>query len=196
MNKKTNTGFTLLEVLVSMIIFSLMSVMAYGGLVKVFKSDEVISSLEVKLKTLKRTMMFFERDMRQLVARPRRTGFDKSEFVPALTSGLDSVGIVEFTSAGVSNPLDLTRSSLQRVRYVLEDNELSRLSWKLVDHTDDTEPVTMLLLKNVESFELRFLGKNGAWEENWGSNNDLPIAIELKLEHKHWGKIKRLIVIN
>jgi len=195
MKKQASKGFTLLEVLVSMIIFSLMSVMAYGGLVKVFKSNEVISALEVKLKTLKRTMMFFERDMRQLAPRPRRTGYDKSEYVPALASGLDSGGIIEFTSAGVSNPLDLVRSSLQRVRYELEDNKLTRLSWKLVDHIE-AEPVRMLLLEDVESFELRFLAKNNAWKENWGSNNDLPIAIELTLKHKSWGEIKRLIVIN
>ena len=155
MKKQTNTGFTLLEVLISMVIFSFMSIMAYGGLVKVFKSNEVISSLEQKLKTLKRTMMFFERDMRQLVPRPRRSGDARSDFEPALSSGLDSAGILEFTCAGVSNPLDRTRSSLQRVRYELEDNKLTRLSWKLVDHIE-AEPVKMQLLDDVESFKLRF----------------------------------------
>lgn len=194
MKRQTNTGFTLLEVLISMVIFSFMTIMAYGGLVKVFKSDEVISSLEIKLKTLKRTMMFFERDMRQLVPRLRRSGYGRAEFEPALEAGLNLDGVVNFTTAGVSNPLDLNRSSLQRVRYVLEDNKLSRLSWKLVDHMD-AEPVKMQLLDNVEDFKLRFLAKNGAWKENWGSNNR-PQAVELTLEHKHWGKIKRIIVIN
>lgn len=196
MEKKTESkGFTLLELLISMVIFSFMSIMAYGGLVNVFKSNEVITSLEKKLKTVKRTMMFFDRDMQQLVLRQRRSGYDKSEFLPALMSGLDSDGVIEFTCAGVSNPLDLVRSSLQRVRYDLQDNKLTRMSWKLVDHVD-AEPISMLLLENVESFELRFLGENGTWVDNWGSNKTLPIAVELTLKHKFWGEIKRLISIN
>jgi len=198
MKRHANSGFTLLEVLISMVIFSFMSVMAYGGLVKVFKSDEVISSLEIKLKTLKRTMMFFERDMRQLVPRPQHYGYGSSEFKPALSAALgsDSENIVEFTCAGVSNPLDLTRSSLQRVRYVLVDKKLSRWSWKLFDRRlEDFEPTKMQLLDNVESFKLRFWAKNGAWKEVW-SSNERPLAVELTLEHKHWGKIKRIIAIN
>lgn len=195
MKRKAHSGFTLLELLISMVIFSLMSVMAYGGLVNIFKSNQVITSLEKRLKTLKRTMMFFERDMQQLVLRQRRSGYDKSEYLPALMSGLDSEGIVEFTCAGVSNPLELVRSSLQRVRYELEDNKLKRLSWKLVDHVG-ADPISMQLLDDVESFELRFLSEKKQWKENWGSKNVLPIAVELTLKHKSWGEIKRVISIN
>lgn len=195
MKRKAHSGFTLLELLISMVIFSLMSVMAYGGLVNIFKSNQVITSLEKRLKTLKRTMMFFERDMQQLVLRQRRSGYDKSEYLPALMSGLDSDGIVEFTCAGVSNPLELVRSSLQRVRYELEDNKLKRLSWKLVDHVG-ADPISMQLLDDVESFELRFLSEKKQWKENWGSKNVLPIAVELTLKHKSWGEIKRVISIN
>ncbi len=196
MRRGTHSGFTLLELLIAMIIFSFMSIMAYSGLINVFKSNKAISSMEDRLKTLKRTMMFFERDMHQLVLRRRHSGYGHSEYVPALVSGLDAEGVLEFTSAGVSNPLDLVRSSLQRVRYVLEDKKLTRLSWKLVDHMD-AEPVSMMLLDNVESFELRFLNKNGVWQDNWGASNnkDLPVAVELTLEHSSWGKIKRLISI-
>jgi len=192
--RNKNTGFTLLELMIAMIIFSLMSIMAYGGLINIFKSNEVITSLEHDLKTLKRTMMFFDRDMRQLVLRPRRSGYDSSEFQPALTSSLDSDGLLEFTSAGVSNPLGLVRSSLQRVRYTLEDGKLKRLSWKLVDHIE-AEPSKMTLLDNVESFTLRFLSQAGGWQENWGTSKTLPKAVELTLKHKKWGEVKRLISV-
>jgi len=194
-DKNKNTGFTLLELMIAMIIFSFMSIMAYSGLINIFKSNEVITSLENDLKTLKRTMMFFDRDMRQLTLRPRRFGYDKADTSPPLTSNLDSEGLIEFTSAGVSNPLGLVRSSLQRVRYTLTDKTLKRLSWKIVDHLD-AEPSSMTLLDHVESFSLRFLGKNGTWKENWGSKTQLPKAVELTLVHEKWGEIKRLIPIN
>lgn len=191
-NKPGQTGFTLLELMVAMVIFSFMSIMAYGALVNVFKSNEVISEQEVKLKKLQRSMMFIERDMRQLAMRPRSSGYDQTS--PALDAGLDSGGAIEFTRAGNSNPMESVRSSLQRVRYDLQEKTLNRLSWNLVDHID-AEPVTILLLEDVESLSFKFLDNNNAWQENWGSQNTNPKAVELTLEHKDWGKIVRLFPV-
>lgn len=192
MKRRVNSGFTLLELLIAMVIFSFMSVLAYSSLANIFTSNKVITQQEQKLKELKRAMMFIERDMRQIVLRPRRSGYDQSS--PALVSGFDAEGVIEFTRAGNSNPADLVRSSLQRVRYDLQEDKLIRLSWNLVDHID-AEPVTMPLLANVDSFVLRFLDNKNEWQENWSSGKDNPSAVELTIEHKSWGKIVRLIPI-
>jgi len=176
--------------MIAMVIFSFMSIMAYGALANIFTSNEVITKQEKKLKQLKRAMMFIDRDLRQVVLRPRSSGYDQSS--PALISGQDEEGVIEFTRAGNSNPTDLVRSSLQRVRYDLQENKLMRVSWNLVDHID-AEPIVMPLLDDVESFELRFLNDKKTWEENWSSDKSLPEAIELMMEHKEWGRIVRLI---
>ena len=185
-------GFTLLELLVAMSIFSFMSIMAYGGLSNILTSDKVLEEKEKKLKTLERTMMFIELDFRQMVARPRRSGYD--QFDKSLVYGFDSEGVVEFTRAGNSNPAGLVRSSLQRVRYNLQDKKLSRMSWSLVDHID-AEPINMSLLEDVELFELRLLDSKNEWQVNWAAEKEIPRAIEVTLEHKYWGKIIRLIPI-
>ena len=190
---KKNSGFTLLELMIAMVIFSFMSIMAYSALANVFKSNEVITEQEGKLKRLQRSMMFIERDLRQLVLRPRSSGYGQPAS-PALDSGLDSEGVIEFTRAGNSNPTELMRSSLQRIRYTVEDEKLSRLSWNFVDHID-AEPVKMLLLENVESLSFRMLDDKNNWKENWASLTKIPKAIELTLEHKNWGKIIRLFSI-
>jgi len=192
MRKQSNTGFTLLELLIAMVIFSFMSIMAYGALANIFKSNEVITQQEVRLKELKRAMMFIERDFRQIVLRPRRSGY--SQKVPALISGLDSEGLIEFTRAGNSNPMEQVRSSLQRVRYELKEDKLNRLSWNLVDHIE-AEPVEIPLLADVESVSLRFLNDNNEWKDNWANSRVSPKAVELTLEHKNWGKIVRLIPV-
>lgn len=191
--KQSHKGFTLLELLVAMVIFSLMSVMAYGGLSNVITGNEVIATQEKRLKELQRTMMFLERDMRQLVQRPRNTG---SGNVPgkAFDYGLNSDGLMEFTRAGNPNPIGLARSSLQRVRYDLEDKVLSRKSWALVDHLD-LEPTSMNLLSDLESFELRLLDKNNEWQENWKLPKEIPKAVEITIVHPQWGEIKRLIPV-
>ena len=188
-----NSGFTLLELMVAMVIFSFMSIMAYSALANVFKSNEVITEQETKLKRLQRSMMFIERDLRQLVLRPRSSGYGQPPS-PALDSGLDSEGVIEFTRAGNSNPMGLLRSSLQRIRYTVEEEKLSRLSWNFVDHID-AEPIKMLLLENVDSLAFKFLDNKNNWQENWASLTENPKAIELILEHKNWGKIVRLFSI-
>lgn len=188
-----NSGFTLLELMVAMVIFSFMSIMAYSALANVFKSNEVITEQETKLKRLQRSMMFIERDLRQLVLRPKSSGYGQPPS-PALDSGLDSEGVIEFTRAGNSNPMGLLRSSLQRIRYTVEEEKLSRLSWNFVDHID-AEPIKMLLLENVDSLAFKFLDNKNNWQENWASLTENPKAIELTLEHKNWGKIVRLFSI-
>ena len=192
MNIQKNMGFTLLELLIAMVIFSFMSLMAYGALANIFTSNTVISQQEIKLKELKRAMMFIDRDMRQMVLRSRRSGYDQS--IPALVSGEESDGLIEFTRAGNSNPTDTVRSSLQRVRYDLQEKKFIRMSWNLVDHID-ADPVVMPLLNEVNSFELRFLNKKKTWDENWSSDKELPEAIELTLDHEKWGEIIRYIPI-
>lgn len=190
---KHQQGFTLLELLVAMVIFSLMSVMAYGGLSNVITGNEVIAAQEKSLKELQRTMMFLERDIRQLVPRPRNIGFSQ-EKAKAFDYGLDSDGLLEFTRAGNPNPVGVVRSSLQRVRYDIEEKVLIRKSWSLVDYLD-LEPSTMNLLGDIKSVELRLLDKNNEWQVNWNQEIEIPKAVEITIDHNDWGEIKRLISV-
>ncbi len=192
--KSLSKGFTLLELLVAMSIFSFMAITAYTGLSNMLTSNQAITEQEQKLKELQRTMLFLEKDFRQIVSRPRRTGYGQDEVAPAFSYGLDSEGIIEFTKAGVSNPLAVAKSSLERVRYDLDEQKLIRNSWAYVDYID-LEPVSMTLLTDVESLELRLLDANSQWKSNWGEQKTIPEAVELTLEHKYWGKIVRLFPI-
>lgn len=192
---RINKGFTLLELLIAMVIFSIMSLMAYGGLANMLKSNEATELYDKDLKLLQRTMMFMERDFRQLVARPSRV--DYSTLSAALTSGLDAEGVIEFTRAGNPNPANQLRSSLQRVQYELEEKKFLRKSWNLVDH-EGGDSVEMPLLTKLESITFRFLDASNEWQENWGSDEQktvLPKAIEFTMEHERWGKIVRVIPV-
>lgn len=192
--RSNSKGFTLLELLVAMSIFSFMAITAYSGLSNMLTSNQAITEQEQELKKLQRTMLFLEKDIRQIVSRPRKTGYGKDEIAPAFSYGLDSEGIIEFTKAGVANPLALSKSSLERVRYDLEEKELIRNSWAYVDHID-LEPVKMTLMTDVESLELRLLDASNQWKSNWSEQKIIPEAVELTLEHKYWGKIVRLFPV-
>lgn len=190
-----SSGFTLLELLIAMVIFSIMSLMAYGGLHSVLNSNASTQAYEKDLKGLQRSMMFIEKDLRQLTARPRHSGYNETQGA-IVSEDLDIGALLEFTRSGNPNPANKLRSSLQRVRYVLEQEELQRWSWSLVDHLD-AEPVVMPLVTSIETVSLRFMNAKKEWLESWASEDksELPKAIEINITHKRWGKIRRLISI-
>lgn len=190
-----SSGFTLLELLIAMVIFSIMSLMAYGGLHSVLNSNASTQAYEKDLKGLQRSMMFIEKDLRQLTARPRHSGYNETQGA-IVSEDLDIGALLEFTRSGNPNPANKLRSSLQRVRYVLEQEELQRWSWSLVDHLD-AEPVIMPLVTSIETVSLRFMNAKKEWLESWASEDksELPKAIEINITHKRWGKIRRLISI-
>jgi general secretion pathway protein J len=178
-----------------MVIFSIMSLMAYAGLKSVLTSNEATQAHEETLKHLQRTMMFLEKDIRQLAPRPRHANYGES--LPALQSTeLELTAVLEFTRYGNPNPAEKMRSSLQRVRYVLDKGKLQRWSWVLVDHLD-AKPLIMPLLDEVEKIDFRFLAMNQQWQADWAVKNksQLPKAVEIIIGHKRWGDIKRVFLV-
>jgi len=188
---KRDGGFTLIELLVSIAIFSSMSVVAYAGIVSILTNDKASAEHEVKLKRLQRAVMFIEKDLRQVVKRTRNDGYS-SVLPPLVSDGDTSTGLLEFTRAGSSNPTNLKRSSLLRVRYFLEEEKLQRNTWSIVDHSDmESTPVT--LLEGVNDVELSFLPDEGVELSDWNRADELPISIEMTIVTEHWGKIRRVI---
>ena len=139
------TGFTLLELVVVMAIFAVLSVMAYGGLANILTArTQVAQSLE-RTAALQKGYLRLRNDFQQLRARPARDNYGTPQ--PALQADR---GVVEFTRGGWRNPLALPRSALERVAYRLEDGRLLRSSWRVLDRATNSEPVEVAVLDQVE----------------------------------------------
>ncbi len=192
MNKqKSQRGFTLIELLVSLAIFSMMTVVAYAGIGSIMTNDKASAEHETDLKRLQRAFLFIEKDLRQVTIRTRNDGF--SSPLPPLNADDDtSTGFLEFTRAGNSNPTNLKRSSLLRVRYAVDDEKLQRMTWKLVDHYD-IEPTSVTLMEGVTEVEVSFLPNSGEEVSEWTKIDELPIGIEITLTTERWGQIRRVL---
>jgi general secretion pathway protein J len=192
MNKqKSQRGFTLIELLVSLAIFSMMTVVAYAGIGSIMTNDKASAEHEADLKRLQRAFLFIEKDLRQVTIRTRNDGF--SSPLPPLNADDDtSTGFLEFTRAGNSNPTNLKRSSLLRVRYAVDDEKLQRMTWKLVDHYD-IEPTSVTLMEGVTEVEVSFLPNSGEEVSEWTKIDELPIGIEITLTTERWGQIRRVL---
>ncbi len=190
-------GFSLLEMLVALTIFAVLSVLAYDGLKNMIASREAVSIESERLSALQLTVTRLCRELEQSVNRPVRDEFGNE--LPAFLSRHSNENILEFTRAGWRNPAAQARGHLQRVAYHLHKNRLVRNSWPILDRPPGQQPYTQFLLDRVSNFQSRFLDQLGTWREQWPptgpGGNSLPRAVEITFDLEDWGRIRRLVVI-
>ena len=201
--KQAAHGFTLLELLVAVAIFSVLSAMAYGGLRNVIDNSQQTDLTMQRLQEVQLAVLKISRDFNQLANRSIRDEYGNDQDYLVSSEGGDI--FVEFSRNGRRNPAELQRSHLQRVAYKLEENQLYRLDWPHLDRPQEMQPYESVLLSDVESASVRFLDTNNEWHDQWPPLNtnlqasDLSeslTAIEVTLELTDWGEIMRIYRIS
>lgn len=194
-------GFTLVELLIAIAIFAVMSAMAYVGLNTVLDAKASVDKSLDRTKDMQLAVNFLQTDLNQITPRAIRDAFGDKQ--PALRGNPGSSdAAILFTRNGWRNPLQESRSHLQRVAYRLDDEKkLHRLHWRVLDQAQDSTPVDNIILEDVERMEWRYQDSNEQWEDSWppfnsggsasGGNGsvELPRLIELRLETEDWGEI-------
>ena len=187
-------GFTLLELLVAVSIFSVVTTIAYAGLQTVLNSRDHITEQSKQLSELQLAFTILSRDLQQSVPRPVRDEF--GDTMPALFSGT-SDQLLELTHNGAINLLDQDRSDLQRITYTFEDEQLKRKIWPTLDRAQAEQPQEMVLLDKVQNIEIRLLDEDREWVQEWSDKNiAMPVAVEINVELEHWGVVRRLLQIS
>ena len=99
---------------------------------------------------------------------------------------------------------------MQRVGYAVVDDELTRYTWSVLDRAQDTLPLEQPLTGEINGMSVRYLTEANEWESAWPQanppaptpaagtgfaagvtppGNKLPRAVEVTLEHTHYGDI-------
>lgn len=193
-------GFTLLELLVALSIFALLSAMAYGGLNAVMRSQQVTTEQAERLAQLQKAFFWLGRDITQASTRKIRDEFGDEQ---AAMVGI-SIGErrLELSRNGWRNPVGRKRSNLMRVAWGVRDETLVRLHWNVLDRAQDSKPLETEMLDDVEELELRFLDDKQKWHDVWPaisrgeeSKVALPLAVEVILETGREGRIRRVFEV-
>ncbi len=188
-------GFTLIEMLVVLAIFSVVGLIASQLVSRTINKHAIMSERGARLVEVQRAMQILKRDVMQLTNRPIRDMLGD----PIEPIRIGSDGLIEFSRMGWRNPLQQQRAELQRVAYIVEDGDLYRSYWSVLDRAQDSEPVVQKLLGDVEQVEFFALDAAGNEHTFWpllGSFADDPntrlVALIMRVEAAPFGIVERL----
>jgi general secretion pathway protein J len=192
-------GFTLLEVLVAISIFAVLSALAYGGLTQMLEGRDRIEAQRALWRNLALAMAQLEDDLAQ--ARPRGVrDVSGASLPPFQIEPVDprplAPPILEFTRGGSYLTAESTGPDLQRVGYKVSEGKLIRIVWPVLDRPPVVEPVASTLLTNIDNLTLRPYGPNAAGAQSWpGTNQGMPDAVELAFDVAGIGRIRRVLLV-
>lgn len=190
-------GFTLLEVLLAIAIFSVISLSSFTLFDTILNADENSQRSSARQNELQRAFLLIERDFLQIAHRSIRFNGEEplEEFIytdsSAIFSDLQTLG---FVRGGWTNPgLLLPRSNMQSVAYQLNEKTLERLHFNFVDAVVGQEPKVRPLITGVEQLAFEYYdGKK--WQKKLDSVK-VPTAIAIELELEDYGLVRRQFLI-
>ncbi len=202
MMRRAVQAFTLIEVLVALAIFGIMTTMAYQALGQSLSNADLLTARMERLQAIQRTMSLLGRDLMQATPRPVRNLLGDGR-LPAIRTSLDTEFALEVTRGGWPNPAGLPRGTLQRVGWRIEDGELLRYHWTVLDPTLANEPVITQLMEDVDGILFRYRTAGGEWTEQWpplGAQGTVaqrirPQVVEVVLTLTDEGELRRFFEV-
>ncbi len=199
---RRQSGFTLLELIIAIGIFATMSAMAYAGLNSVMNTRAHADIQADRLAQLQKAFLIIGRDIEQAIDRPVRDNY--GDELRAISGGGYGSSILELSRSGRANPMALPRSHLQRVGYEVQEDQLLRKVWPVLDQAVDTVAYEGVMLTGIKAVDLRFMDANKQWQTQWpdpnlsGTGQSLPAmprAVEVSIDLEDWGRIRRIFEV-
>ncbi len=191
------SGFTLIEILVALVIFAVLSVLGYQGLTAVVNYSERTRTDYEEHNQLHRATVILMQDLLHLRARTvrdrlggRLRAYDTSDQDYEIT----------FTRGALPSIVGSSLGGMQRVGYsVSEENQLLRWVWPTLDAFGQNQPDARVLLDSVKRVEFFQLNARNEFEQNWPPLNEtlapdeLPRMIRMEIEMENGMRLTRLL---
>ena len=175
-------GFTLIELLVAMIVFGIMSAMAYRGLSTVLESQAPLEDNNRKWREIALLFGRLEQDFRATQQRPIR-GAKEPKLEPLrgnppaintedsqyndIESAKGNDALLTLTKTGAAGQQSGKLSAPQRIGYRLRKHSVELLLWPTLDQAPDAKPSAISLLSNVQELRFRYLDLQDQWQNHW-----------------------------
>lgn len=174
------SGFTLVELLVAIAIFAVLSALGWKIFDYLIKVKDRNAMHEENLGQLQSAYQQIQRDTLQIIP---VTANNAGELEPALYLNNQRLS---FSKAGVTDPLKQGVSPYERVeyRYIQQEKKLYRLKYSNLNRVRSEQPLSSVLLSDVDQFQIAVLNPDelDRWPSD-GTNdvNLLPRGLKIKV---------------
>ncbi len=198
-------GFTLIELMVGLAIFSLLGSACYQFLRSMTQSQASLQAAAEQRGDLVKAFIVIDQDMRHLIPRSvRRMGSEGR--LPAL-DGRNESGF-EFSRTGFPMRNSVHLVGARRVNYFIQSEKeiptLYREVYAALDRVEATPVYRQELLQGASKLKLRFMDDEGQWTSRWpaeGKSEDdtadqiaeLPRGIEISIDMSSGQTLQRFI---
>lgn len=157
--KPSEQGFTLVEMLISLFIFAIISVGTFSAMNGSLQGKAQMDEKITQMQNIEAMRALIKSDMDNLILRPSRDILGNDDTY-VLSGGLGS--LIDFTRAGRVNPGGLeARGDMQRVKYVFEQGELIRRYLGHVNPAPNTPEFDRVVLSGLNDVRMQFVSGSG-----------------------------------
>jgi len=188
------SGFTLIEVMISLLIFGMLAAAGVALLSFSVRAQGATSAKLDDVGALNRLSSALSADLAQ--ASLRRTRNESGDMMPAFVgeAGSGSTPMVRLVRGGWSNLDRARRPSAQKVEYRLNNGTIERVAYPMLDGARPLEPAAML--SHVRQVTLRYR-ISGAWSDRWEGTPvaPLPQAMEMRVIRDDGVEFRQLFLV-
>ncbi len=184
-----DAGFTLVEALVSLFVFSLIASGCVAMLMQSVSSQRRVGEAHEALRELQTARALLSADLLQIAPRATRDpgGARRSVFVGGVGPTVSFV-----RAAAEPDPVRKVVGRLSAVSYVIEDDRLVRRSRDALDPLDGAVSAERVIFRALKDARFEFFD-GMTWRTEWraeGASAALPRAVALVGETPRYGRVR------
>lgn len=185
-------GFTLIEMLIALTIFGMLTAAGVALLSVSARTQETADRLLAEFGHVRRLSALLTADLGQAAARMHRDAEGQPRRAFAGADGQDDMLLLFVRRAWDDGE---SGSGAQRVGYRIADGQLQRVAFSRIDGAG--RAIVSPLVDQVRSARLRYRDERGEWRPQWADPDPvrLPTAVELVVDSARYGPIRMLFTV-
>ncbi|HCY39601.1 MAG TPA: type II secretion system protein GspJ [Neisseriales bacterium] len=191
-------GFTLIEIMISVIIFAIISVISYRIITSLINTKQIAGGAQEKWGNLSLINSNMGTNWNRSIPLVVRDGngaiLPALQGKPKLSSNYDSQ--LELTISGYIGDDVYGTTPPKRIGYRFNQGSLYLVTWPVLNRVLTTVPQIDLLIDNVQTFSVLYLYQDKQWHDSWppegGDPTVLPRAVKLQYQLKSGESVERV----